>query len=76
MDICLYLSRKGMFKLGFVTILSFNCNFLELKELIIELNALVMQIVDNIILINEFEKNIRIDAIIDSIINILYSNLI
>ena len=76
MDICLYLSGKGKLKLGFVTVLSFNCNFLELKELIIELNALVMKIVDNIILINEFEKNIRIDAIIDSIINILYSNLI
>jgi hypothetical protein len=65
-----------MFKLGFVTILFFNYNFLELKELIIELNALVMQIVGNIILINEFQKNIRIEAIIDSIINILYSNLI
>jgi hypothetical protein len=35
-----------------------------------------MQIVDNIILINEFQKNVRIEAIIDSIINILYFNLI
>ena len=76
MGICLYLSGKSMLKFGFVTVLFFRFNFLELKELIIELNALVMHIVDNIILINEFQKNIRVEAIIDSIINILYSNLI
>jgi hypothetical protein len=61
LDICPYLSDKSiMFKHGFITVLSINCNFLESKELIIESNALVVQIVDNIIFINEFQKKIRI----------------